>query len=48
MVKADLESGTAKITYRDFDNNRWLTQREILREFWDQGLRIASVKQEGL
>jgi hypothetical protein len=48
MVKADLESVTVKITYRDFDNNRWLTQCEILREVWGDGLRVASVKQEAL
>lgn len=48
MVKADLESVTVKITYRDFDNNRWLTQCEILREVWGDGLRVASVRQEAL
>jgi hypothetical protein len=47
MVKADLESVTLKITYRDFDNNGWLSQCEILREVWAQGLRVASLKQEG-
>lgn len=48
MVKADLESVIIKITYRDFDNNRWLTQCEILREVWGDGLRVASVRQEAI
>ncbi len=48
MVKASLESLPIAITYRDFDNNRWITHCEILKEFWEQGLRISSRKQERL
>jgi hypothetical protein len=48
MIKADLGTLTLKILYRDFDNARWVTSFDVVREFWDHGLRISSIKQERL
>jgi hypothetical protein len=48
MIKADLEAITLTIRYRDLDNRHWITTFDVVREFWEHGLRIASVKQEFL
>jgi hypothetical protein len=46
MVHANLESLPLKIHYRDLDNRNWATSFNVIREFWDHGLRIGEVKQE--
>lgn len=45
MIKADLEAITLKIRYRDLEN-KWVTTFEVIREFWEHGLRIGGIRQE--
>jgi hypothetical protein len=46
MIKAHLETATMRIRYRDFDDRNWITSFDVVREFWEQGLRVGSIKQE--
>lgn len=46
MIKAEVETLAMAIRYRDLDNNKWITNFQVIREFWEHGLRIASIEQE--
>jgi hypothetical protein len=42
MIEANLESISSIIRYRDFDGNCFTTKFKIIKEMWDDGLKVTS------